>query len=252
MSTNLKMVQPLAGPCKMPSFDSRYGSRLLKQQNEECDNSFSDNEGEDENNREEASIISSDLFTAFSLLEPLAQNQLQNDLKLVNNELEKFLEAEAEDGGCNDSLARSSYVSTIRLSRMQMEATDAEDFGKTVAFPLQGYLSGSSIELPEIRFGVRKKKTKVTDEIPSENEVKGEMQAKKAHKSAKYSIKNILTKFHSTLGNHTPSAGDEASNSVSTKKKLIRSMDGAKCHKNNLKLPHYGHNCSNSRADGKY
>ncbi|KAJ6290133.1 hypothetical protein OIU76_028409 [Salix suchowensis] len=167
MSTNLKMVQPLAAQTPIvdnfsytrPSFDSRYGSRLLKQQNEECDNSFSDNEGEDENNREEASIISSDLFTAFSLLEPLAQNQLQ----LVNNELEKFLEAEAEDGGCNDSLARSSYVSTIRLSRMQMEATDAEDFGKTVAFPLQGYLSGSSIELPEIRFGVRKKKVSLEE-----------------------------------------------------------------------------------------
>lgn len=68
------------------------------------------------------------------------------------------------------------------------------------------------------RYFVRQ--TKVTDEIPSENEVKGEMQAKKAHKSAKYSIKNILTKFQSTLGNQTPSAGDEASNSVSTKKKI--------------------------------
>uniref|UniRef100_A0A6N2L9L1 Uncharacterized protein n=1 Tax=Salix viminalis TaxID=40686 RepID=A0A6N2L9L1_SALVM len=116
-----------------PSFDSRYGSRLLKQQNEECDNSFSDNECEDENNRDEASIISSDLFHGF---------------------------------------------------------------------------------------GNWSKEGKVTDEIASENEVKGEMQAKKAHKSAKYCIKNILTKFHSALGNHTPSAGDEASNSVSTKKKI--------------------------------
>lgn len=87
----------------------------------------------------------------------------ENDLKLVNNELEKFLAAEAEDGGCNDSLARSSYVSTITLSGMQMEAADAEDFGKTVAFPLQGYLSGSSIELPEIRFGVRKKKVSLEE-----------------------------------------------------------------------------------------
>lgn len=46
---------------------------------------------------------------------------------------------------------------------MQMEAADAEDFGKTVAFPLQGYLSGSSIELPEIRFGVRKKKVSLEE-----------------------------------------------------------------------------------------
>lgn len=91
------------------------------------------------------------------------------------------------------------------------------------------YLFGSSIEHPETRFGAKKEKvsleeifrtTKVTDEIPSENEVKEEMQAKKTHKSAKYFIKKILTKFQSTSGNPTPSAGDEASNSVSTKKKL--------------------------------
>ncbi|KAG6741605.1 hypothetical protein POTOM_054878 [Populus tomentosa] len=114
-----------------------------------------------------------------------------------------------------------------------MQTTDAEDFGKTVACPLQGYRFGSSIEHPETRFGVKKEKvsleeifrtTKVTDEIPSENEVKGEMQAKKAHKSAKYFIKKILTKFQSTSGNPTPSAGDEASNSVSTKKKLNKEL----------------------------
>ncbi|KAG6741606.1 hypothetical protein POTOM_054879 [Populus tomentosa] len=48
-----------------PSFDSRYGSRLLKQPNEECENTFSENEEVDENNRDEASIISSDLFHGF-------------------------------------------------------------------------------------------------------------------------------------------------------------------------------------------
>jgi hypothetical protein len=62
--------------------------------------------------------------------------------------------------------------------------------------------------------------TKVTDEIPSEKEVKGEMQAKKAHKSAKYLIKKILRMFRTTSGNPTPSTSDEASNSVSTKKTL--------------------------------
>ncbi|KAL9380756.1 hypothetical protein Peur_026413 [Populus x canadensis] len=80
----------------------------------------------------------------------------ENDLKLVNNELVKFLEAEEE--GCNDSIARRSYVSTITLSGMQMQATNAEDFGKTVACPLQGYLFGSSIEHPETRFGAKKEK----------------------------------------------------------------------------------------------
>ncbi|CAK7328334.1 unnamed protein product [Dovyalis caffra] len=321
-----------------PSFDSRYGSKFLKQPNEECENTFSEN-GVKENNRDETSIISSDHFHGFLAigtlgsepntsepatptfpmsLENITEGKMEvteTDLKLMNNELDKFLEAEAEEEGCNEPLARSSYVSTVTLSGMQMEATEAEDCGKTVACPLQGYLFGSSIELPETRIGVKKEKlslgemfraTKVTDEIPSENEVKGEMQVKKAHKSAKYLIKKILTKFRTTSGN--PSTGDEASNSVSTKKKLnkvlkmfyrkvhpenplaekeytkphkdktmnalndgaynadlmhqikdnrkflseSKSLEGVKCHKSNLKLPHYGHICSNSGANGEY
>ncbi|KAH8483899.1 hypothetical protein H0E87_028348 [Populus deltoides] len=272
-----------------PSFDSRYGSRLFKQPNEECENTFSENEGVGKNNRDEASIISSDLFHGFLAsgtlgsepttsepatpafpvsLENMTEEKMkmtENDLKLVNNELVKFLEAEEE----------------------------------------------------ETRFGAKKEKvsleeifrtTKVTDEIPSENEVKEEMQAKKTHKSAKYFIKKILTKFQSTSGNPTPSAGDEASNSVSTKKKLnkvlkmlhrkvhpenplaekefmkshidktmntlneggynadlmhqvkdkrkflpgSKSIDGVQSHMNNLKVPYYGHSCSNSRANGEY
>ena len=31
-----------------------------------------------------------------------------------------------------------------------------------------------------------------------------------------------------------------------------KSIDGIQCHKNNLKLPFYGHSCSNSRANGEY
>ncbi|KAJ7013785.1 protein LAZY 1 [Populus alba x Populus x berolinensis] len=236
-----------------PSFDSRYGPGLLKQPNEECENTFSENEGVDENNGDETSIISSDLFHGFLTIGTLGSEPItsepatptfpmslesiteenievtENELKIMNNELEKFLEAEAEEEGCNESLARSSYVSTITLSGMQMETTDAEDYGKTVACPLQGYLFGSSVELPETGVGVKKEKvslgemfrmTKVTDEIPSEKEVKGEMQAKKAHKSSKYLIKKILRMFRTTSGNPTPSTSDETSNSVSTKKTL--------------------------------
>ncbi|XP_034891114.1 protein LAZY 1 [Populus alba] len=275
-----------------PSFDSRYGSRLLKQPNEECENTFSENEGVDENNRDEVSIISSDLFHGFLAIGTLGSEPTTSEP------------------------ATPTFPISLENMTGKNEA-DAEDFGKTVACPLQRYRFGSSIEHPETRFGVRKEKvsleeifrtTKVTDEIPSENEVKGEMQAKKAHKSAKYFIKKILTKFQSTSGNPTPSAGDEASNSVSTKKKLnkvlkmfhrkvhpenplaekefmkshidktmnalneggynadlmhqvkdklkflpgSKSIDGIQCHTNNLKLPFYGHSCSNSRANGEY
>ncbi|KAJ6298803.1 hypothetical protein OIU76_019879 [Salix suchowensis] len=236
-----------------PSFDSRYAPMLLKQPNEECVNTFSENEGVDENIGDETSIISSDHFHGFlsigtlgsktitsepatptfpMSLKSIAEENIEvteNELKLVSNELEKFLEAEAEEEGCDESLARSSYVSNITLSGMQMEATDGEDYGKTVACPLQGYLFGSSVELPETRVGVKKEKvslgemfhmTKVTDEIPSLKEVKREMQDKKAHKSAKYLIKKILKMFRTSSGNPTPSIGDEASNSLSTKKTL--------------------------------
>lgn len=155
-----------------PSFDSRYAPMLLKQPNEECVNTFSENEGVDENIGDETSIISSDHFHGFlsigtlgsetitsepatptfpMSLKSIAEENIEvteNELKLVSNELEKFLEAEAEEDGCDESLARSSYVSNITLSGMQMEATDGEDYGKTVACPLQGYLFGSSVELP--------------------------------------------------------------------------------------------------------
>ncbi|OAY37260.1 protein LAZY 1 isoform X2 [Manihot esculenta] len=149
-----------------------------------------------------------------------------NDLKLINDELEKFLDAEAEEG-CNGSLARSSYVSTITLSGMQMEGANADNYGSTAICPLQGYLFGSSIEVPETPVELKKEKTslgemfrrtKIADESSTGTEGKGEMHAKQAHKSAKHLIRKILGKFH-TSRNPAPST-NEAANSVSTKKKL--------------------------------
>lgn len=242
------------GSYKRPSFGSKYGFGSLKQPNGECEKTFSETEakGVDENYEDETSTIISELFNGFLAIGTLGSEPVtsepatpafptslentteekaevtDNDLKLINDELEKFLEAEAEEEGCNESLARSSYVSTITLSGMNTVGANAEDCGKTALCPLQGYLFGSSIELPETRAELKKEKvslgemfrmTKVTDEISAENEGKGEMQAKQAHKSAKHLIKKILKKFRAPSGNPTPSSNDNAANFVSSKKK---------------------------------
>lgn len=68
----------------------------------------------------------------------------ENELKLINDELEKVLAAEA-----NDSSARNSHVSSITLS-------GKKSVDEAVC-PLKGYLFGSSIELQETTVAVAKK-----------------------------------------------------------------------------------------------
>lgn len=69
----------------------------------------------------------------------------EDDLKLINYELEKFLEAEAKEW-CNETSGRSSHASTITLSGKQIDEAENEDYEKPLVCPLQGYLFGSSIE----------------------------------------------------------------------------------------------------------
>ncbi|XP_020533546.1 protein LAZY 1 [Jatropha curcas] len=229
---------------KRPRFGSRY---------EKCENTSYKAEATraDENN-DETSIPMSELYHGFLAIGTLGSKPVnsesapatfhmsleniadektevtQNDLKLINDELEKFLDAEAEEEGCNESLARSSYVSTITLNGMQMEGTDTDGNEKTAICPLQGYLFRSSIELPETRVELKKektslgemfRKTKITDEISAETEGKGKTHTREAHKSAKHLIKKILRKFHASR-NPVPPSSEGASNSVPTKKKL--------------------------------
>lgn len=66
-----------------------------------------------------------------------------NDLEFINYELEKFLEAEAEEIA-NDS-SESSQASIITLSNKQIEGADSEGTN-TVPCPLQNYRFGSLIE----------------------------------------------------------------------------------------------------------
>ncbi|XWS63893.1 hypothetical protein CRYUN_Cryun06bG0140400 [Craigia yunnanensis] len=105
----------------------------------------------------------------------------ENELKLINEELEKVLGAEAKEEGCNDSSGRNSHVSsgrsshgsTITLSGKPMEGPDTNGNG-TIVCPLQGYLFGSAIELSETTKVAKKEhrtslaelfqRTKITEE----------------------------------------------------------------------------------------
>uniref|UniRef100_A0A803PI37 Uncharacterized protein n=1 Tax=Cannabis sativa TaxID=3483 RepID=A0A803PI37_CANSA len=76
----------------------------------------------------------------------------ENELKLINDELEKVLGAEAPDDGFNnDSSGRNSHVSNGRSSHGSIITLSGktEDGNGTTVCPLQGYLFGSAIELSE-------------------------------------------------------------------------------------------------------
>lgn len=152
----------------------------------------------------------------------------ENDLKLINYELEKFLEAETKEW-CDESSGRNSIASTITLSGKPMDVAENEDYEKILVCPLQGYLFGSSIELPETRKEVKKEKaslaelfhrTKISNEENTEKSEKGEMQDKKTHKSAMHLMKKMLKKLHASSRSSIPSAAGDAADSVSTKKIL--------------------------------
>ncbi|CAI8612092.1 unnamed protein product [Vicia faba] len=123
----------------------------------------------------------------------------ETDLKLISYELEKFLEAEEESSGSH------SRLSNITLNEKQKDGSEAEDCGNKALFPLQGYLLGSSFEIPE-KVEVKKERaslaelfqrTKTTDEDCIETRAK-ETQAKHAHKSAMHSMKKMLKMVHSS------------------------------------------------------
>ncbi|XVE67668.1 hypothetical protein DITRI_Ditri09bG0006500 [Diplodiscus trichospermus] len=233
-----------------------YGSRYSTQSQQESDNSFIEFEakGVEDNFGDETSTVISGLFHGFLTIGTLGSEHIidepstptftmslenkteektdvtENDLKLINEELEKFLEAEGEEHGSNESSRRTSQVSTITLSgKPIMQEANAQEYGKTIVCPLQGYLFGSSIELPETRLEVKKEKaslaelfyrTKIAEESPTEKCGKEEMQTKQNNKPVKHLIKKILKKLHASSGGSTSTSSPKETNSVSTKKKL--------------------------------
>ncbi|KAF5940487.1 hypothetical protein HYC85_021654 [Camellia sinensis] len=117
-------------------------------------------------------IIDPSTPTFAILVENITEKETEvtkNELKLINDELEKVLGTEGD--GCNDSsggnshvstgrnsyvsIGRSSHGSTITLSGKPLKGTETGG-NETTIYPLQGYLFGSAIELSETTAVVKK------------------------------------------------------------------------------------------------
>ncbi|XP_065874938.1 protein LAZY 1 [Euphorbia lathyris] len=172
----------------------------------------------------------------------------ENELKYINDELEKVLGAEARDDSCNDSSGRNSYVSTgrsshgstITLSGKPIIEGQETNLNGTATCPLQGYLFGSAIELSETTTTVAKKehrtslgelfqKTKLTEENFGSNEKRMD---KETDKSAVNLMKKILKKkmLHSSPRSSNAASGTVDSASAEKKVHKILHMFHRKVH----------------------
>ncbi|XP_016443934.1 protein LAZY 1 [Nicotiana tabacum] len=173
----------------------------------------------------------------------------ENELKLINDELEKVLGIEAKDDACNLSSGRNSYVSTgrsshgstITLSGKPFESTENNGNGTTVC-PLQGYLFGSTVGLPETSpaasakkehrpsLGELFQKTKLAEENYGAKSDRGEKRTD--DKSAVNLMKKILKKkmLHASSRNSVASGGTVDSVSAERKLNKILHMFHRKVH----------------------
>lgn len=158
----------------------------------------------------------------------------ENELQFFNDELEKVLIAEEKDdsSGRNSyvSTGRNSYVSngrsshgsTITLSGKPLEA--AENENGTVACPLQGYLFGSTVGLPETTTGKKEhrtslgelfQKTKLAEENGGVKCNRVEKQKEKeTDKSAVQLVKKILKGRKASGGSIDTTSADKKLNKV--------------------------------------
>ncbi|XP_024031823.1 protein LAZY 1 [Morus notabilis] len=242
-------------PYTKPNYGSRDGFNSMKQPKQEEEKYFCQFEAKKE---EETSAVISELFHGFLTIGTLGSDAsinepetptfatpsenitdgrikvTENHLKLINYELEKFLEAESkEEEGSDESSARNSNVSAITLGGKQMERAKDEDYWKTKVCPLQGYLFGSSIELPEERIEFKKEKaslgelfhrTKIAAENCTEKRPIEEIPEKQKHKSAMRFVKKMIKKVNPSSKSSYHSYG-ETPDSVSTKKELGDAID---------------------------
>ncbi|KAI6700862.1 hypothetical protein NL676_015186 [Syzygium grande] len=252
----------------MPNFSSRYTPKSSENPAEEYGNSISCFTSRVKENLEpETSTEISEIFHGFLAIgflgseaapsEPAtptfamtldnmtkeAVEVTEDDLKLINNELEKFLEAESQEEGHKGS-SRNSYVSTITLDSPQMEAVEDEGPADTVIFPLQGYLFGSSVELPETKIEMKKQKasllqlfqeTGTTGGNYSKKSETGATQVKPTHKSSKHIMKKFLKKLCAPSRPPSLSTGGDATASSLPKKKFhkVLQMFRRKIHPEN-------------------
>ncbi|KAK6135093.1 hypothetical protein DH2020_031156 [Rehmannia glutinosa] len=134
----------------------------------------------------------------------------EKDLKLINYEHEKFIEAE-ENETASDTSGRSSQASIITLSNKPTEGADSEDHMYTVACPLQNYLFATSIELTETD-----KERNNTDHDDHIRKCEGAAQPRK--RNVAHFMKKVVKKFHCSSSSSTASSKNDAAVSISIKK----------------------------------
>lgn len=161
----------------------------------------------------------------------------ESELRLINEELEKVLGTDGKEDGSNDSSGRNSHVSTgrsshgstITLSGKPFEGTESNGNG-TIICPLQGYLFGTAIGMPETTpkkehrtsLGELFQKTKMAEENYGTKYDRGEKRSEKeSDKSAVQLMKKILKKkmIHASSRSSTATSGGTI-DSVSADKKL--------------------------------
>lgn len=244
-----------------------YGSKPFKQtqRDQHLRNSFTGLEAvrvEEEDYEEESSAAMSELFHGFLAIGTLGSDQViadpstptfaisveniaeketevtENELKLINDELEKVLGAEAKDDCCNESSGRNSHVSNgrsshgsiITLSGKPIEGPDSNGNGTTVC-PLQGYLFGSAIELSETTAVAKKEhrtslgelfqRSKLTEENGGGKSEREEKRSdKEAEKSAMQLMKKKLKKRMLNASRSSAAAAGGPVDSASAETKL--------------------------------
>ncbi|KAM7269078.1 hypothetical protein ACFE04_024575 [Oxalis oulophora] len=180
----------------------------------------------------------------------------ENELKLINDELEKVLIAEAnKEDGCNLSSGRNSYVSmgrsshgsTITLSGKTLDAPESNRRSSSVC-PLQGYLFGSAIEMPaettkvvgpvkkenRTSLGELFQKTKMGEEFSPSSGGKGERtENKEGDKSAVNLMKKMIKKKLMLHLNASKGLGTDSASPESNKLHKMLHMFHKKVHPEN-------------------
>lgn len=160
----------------------------------------------------------------------------ETELKLISDELEKVLAAEAMEDDCNFSSGRNSHVSngrnshvsngrnshvsngrssngsTITLSGKALESTEAAGNGNVIC-PLQGYLFGSALEEQPSTMPKKDHRTSLGELFQNSKAVEDYYKEKsgkrETDKSAIQLMKKLLkkTKIHTSSKNKSTSPG---------------------------------------------
>ncbi|XAR58296.1 hypothetical protein NMG60_11026742, partial [Bertholletia excelsa] len=152
------------------------------------------------------------------------------DLKLINDKLEKFLEAESKEMD-DESSKRSSNVSVIPMHSKKFEGVNHEENGYVVC-PLKEYLFGSSVKPPASSMSEKEKRTS-QGKLFNKNSVacgqatKDCLEEEKHPKGTynKHVIDKMLKKLcFSYRGPAASASGGASADPASTKRKLPKAI----------------------------